>query len=76
MDFVQKEKETFLLINEIRANPQMIVSELEELATYFKGKTYKVPGTKVNIVTAEGVAAVNEAIQFIKVLFPLLLITE
>ena len=69
MDFIQIEKETFLMINDIRANPQLLIPELEKLSTYFKGKTYKIPGTKINIVTAEGVAAVNEAIQFLKVLF-------
>ena len=67
MDYTQIEKDTFFLINKIRENPQSFIPELEKLTKFFKGKTYKIPGTKINIVTAEGVSAVSEAIQFLKV---------
>ena len=32
----------------------------------FKGKYYKVPGTNINIITVEGVKAVEEAIEYLK----------
>ena len=68
MDYTQIEKDTFFLINKLRSNPQSFIPALENLTKCFKGKTYKIPGTKINIVTAEGVAAVSEAIQFLKVI--------
>jgi hypothetical protein len=67
MDYTQIEKDTFFLINQLRMDPHSFISPLEKLTKCFKGKTYKIPGTKINIVTAEGVSAVSEAIQFLKV---------
>lgn len=67
MDYTQIEKDTFFLVNKLRLEPQSFISPLEKLTQCFKGKTYKIPGTKINIVTAEGVSAVAEAIQFLKV---------
>lgn len=69
MDYTQIEKDTFFLVNKIRSEPQSFIPALEKLTKCFKGKTYKIPGTKINIVTAEGVSAVSEAIQFLKVIF-------
>lgn len=68
MDYTQIEKETFFLINQLRAEPHKFIAPLEKLTKCFKGKTYKIPGTKLNIVTAEGVGAVSDAIAFLKVL--------
>lgn len=59
---------TFNLINQTRMNPQMFVRELEALTATFKGKTYRIPGTNINIVTQEGRFAVDDAIKFLKVL--------
>ena len=68
MDYTQIEKETFFLINQLRAEPHKFIAPLEKLTKCFKGKTYKIPGTKLNIVTAEGVGAVSDAIIFLKVI--------
>ena len=68
MEYPQIEKETLDLIDRLRSDPQSFIPALESLSKCFKGKTYKIPGTKINIVTAEGVKAVSEAIQFLKVI--------
>jgi predicted HAD superfamily phosphohydrolase len=61
------EMKTFNLINQTRMNPQTFVKELSHLATTFKGNTYQLPGTNINIVTQEGRAAVDDAVKFLKV---------
>ena len=67
------ENETFKMINQLRNTPSSFIKELEKLALTFNGKTYRLPGSKVNIVTAEGRYAVDDAIKFLKVhIFPLL----
>lgn len=66
-NFSDIEMKTFHLINQTRMNPQTFVKELSHLATIFKGKTYQIPGTHVNIVTQEGRSAVDDAVKFLKV---------
>ena len=66
--YTEIEMKTFELINQTRMNPQMYVKELSHLATTFKGKTYQIPGTNVNIVTQEGRKAVDDAVKFLKVI--------
>ena len=63
------ERETFGLINLIRTNPSYLIPDLERLAKSFQGKSYRMPGTDLKIVTVEGRAAVDEAIAFLKVDF-------
>ena len=70
------EMKTYNLINQTRMNPQMFVKELEVLTTTFKGKTYRIPGTNINIVTQEGRYAVDDAIKFLKVFLVLLSIKQ
>lgn len=65
-------RKTYDLINQTRANPQMFVKELQALTATFKGKTYRLPGTNINIVTQEGRFAVDDAIKFLKVYFAIL----
>lgn len=59
---------TFNLINQTRMNPKMYIKELQKLTSSFKGKTYRVPGSNVNVVTQEGRYAVDDAIRFLKVI--------
>lgn len=68
-NFASVEMKTFNLINQTRINPKMYIKELQNLTKTFKGKTYRIPGTNVNIVTQEGRAAVDDAIKFLKVNF-------
>ena len=73
-DYQRIETETFKMINQLRNTPSSFIKDLEKLALAFNGKTYRLPGSKVNIVTAEGRYAVDDAIKYLKVeIFPLLL---
>ena len=65
--FDRVERETFGLINLIRGNPKYLIPDLERLAQSFQGKSYRMSGTDLKIVTVEGRAAVDEAIAFLKV---------
>ena len=71
MDYGRVEQEIVTLINSIRKEPRCIVRELEGMLKCFKGKYFKVPGTNINIVTNEGKAAVEEAIEFLNKQKPL-----
>jgi uncharacterized protein YkwD len=56
-------------INTARTNPKAYASFLEEWKRYYDGKLLKLPGERI-IVTEEGAAAVNEAINFIRTMNP------
>jgi uncharacterized protein YkwD len=57
-------------INLARTNPTKYATYLEAMRTQFTGKTFKRPDG-VDIVTTEGVAAVDEAIRFLRAAKPL-----
>ena len=59
------------LLNQIRANPQMLVSNFTSMLSNFEGKVLKRPGHSVNLMTNEGATAVQEAIDFLKKQAPL-----
>ncbi|MCL1471951.1 CAP domain-containing protein [Argonema antarcticum] len=52
-------------INRVRANPAAYAAELERLRRYFDGNLLRIPG-KIPVRTQEGVAVVDEAIQFLR----------
>ena len=51
-------------INLARTEPQKYVEFLSELRKQFRDKSYLIPGTDIVVETTEGVAAVDEAIDF------------
>ena len=55
------DQEIFEWHNNIRENPKLLVSDLQEMVEQFDGKLLKRPG-KVTLKTKEGAEAVNEAI--------------
>jgi hypothetical protein len=57
------------LLNQIRANPQMLLPHLEGMVPRFEGTLLKRPG-HVNLRTNEGVGAVIETIEYIKNMTP------
>lgn len=70
-DFLSSpEKDLVREINLLRANPQSYVAYLEQAKKYYKGKTYQPPG-QVGLETVEGVAAVDDAISFLRAAKPL-----
>lgn len=64
------ENEIIAEINLARAQPQAYASYLEELKRYYVGNQIRRPGKPAE-ATVEGVAALDEAIQFLRVARPL-----
>jgi uncharacterized protein YkwD len=56
-------------INTARTNPGGYASSLEEWKRYYNGKMLRIPGERI-IMTEEGVAALNEAMRFIRSMNP------
>ena len=58
-------------LNFARTKPQAFVEELREYRSYFEGRIVYLPGDPAGVYTNEGVAAVDEAIAFMKKQRPL-----
>src|SRR5688572_12324763 len=65
------EAEVIAEINQARANPEKYAVYLEESKKYYKGKSYLPPSRQKPMTTSEGLAAVDEAIKFLKASSPL-----
>src|SRR3954451_10351980 len=52
-------------LNRMRADPTAYASELERRRQFYSGNVLQIPG-QVGIVTKEGVAALDEAVQALK----------
>jgi uncharacterized protein YkwD len=65
------EREIIDEINLARTNPQKYISFLEEYRSYYKGNSLTLPGSKSALVTNEGLAAVEEAINYLRAQKPL-----
>jgi uncharacterized protein YkwD len=65
------EAEVIQEINFARANPAKYAGYLEESRKYYKGKSYLPPSATKPMTTFDGVAAVDEAISFLKTRQPL-----
>jgi uncharacterized protein YkwD len=59
------DKALLIAINDLRANPSPYISQLEAMKPGFNGKKMK-RSNGIDLVTTEGVAAVNDAIAFLK----------
>jgi uncharacterized protein YkwD len=57
--------------NLARTTPQRYAEHLQELRRRFVGNAYQMPGTLAIVMTSEGVAALDEAIHFLKAQKPL-----
>lgn len=64
------EREMFQEINLARARPDEYAAHLEKLRPYFKDKMYQPPGHPA-LMTEEGLAALEEAIRFLRAAKPL-----
>lgn len=62
----KKARQVLAEMNLARTNPHAYAGYLREMRRSFKGKLYRMPGTSVLLQTREGVAAVDEAIRFLK----------
>jgi uncharacterized protein YkwD len=58
-------------MNRARANPQQYAAYVVEFKAYYKGTQLTLPGRTQALVTAEGLAAVDEAIGFLRAAKPL-----
>lgn len=58
-------------INLARAEPKQYADYILDWRKHFKGKFYQMPGTTVRKQTREGIAALNEAIEFLNQQKPL-----
>jgi len=61
-DFAQQ---VLVELNLARTQPRQYAEFLRELRGRFQGKGYRLPGSNVLVITAEGVPAVDEAIGFL-----------
>jgi uncharacterized protein YkwD len=58
-------KQVLAEINLARTNPRVYAGFLREFRSRFLGNSYTLPGSRVRVLTSEGVAAVDEAIRFL-----------
>jgi len=65
-DYFKIEGEVYDMMNRVRANPKILIDDLQKMLSYFQGNTYKDPVSRINIITNEGPAAVHEAVSFLK----------
>ena len=65
------EAEVIQEINLARANPGQYATYLEETRKFYNGKTYLPPSRENPLITFDGVAAVDEAIKFLRASNPL-----
>jgi uncharacterized protein YkwD len=65
------EKEIIDEMNLARAEPQKYAAFVKEYKSYYDGARLTIPGRKKALVTAEGIAAVDEAINFLRAATPL-----
>ena len=70
IDYNEIEEEIFNCHNECRNNPFSYIIKLKELTNYYKDKLYHHP-CENPILTYEGVDAIEEAIQYLKIVKPL-----
>lgn len=57
--------------NHYRANPKELVPHLKTLLSYFEGDVMRFPGNPVGLMTNDGPAGVQEAIDFMETVDPL-----
>jgi uncharacterized protein YkwD len=69
-DLSPLEKAVVEEVNLARTSPKSYASFLDQLKTYYKGKILNLPG-ETPVLTQEGVAAVTEAIRFLRSLNPI-----
>lgn len=58
-------------MNAARTDPRGYAEHLREFRSRFRGRNYTVPGSRTQIVTREGTAAVDEAVRFLRLQRPL-----
>jgi len=69
-DLSRLEKAIAREMNRVRMNPSAYVNLLEDRRKYYKGNLRQIPG-EISLITNEGVRAVDEAINFLKLTKPL-----
>lgn len=62
----QIERDILTELNLARERPAAYAAKLRDFRALFQGNKWRKPGTNISIVTAEGVAAVDEAIGFLE----------
>ena len=65
-DVPEINRQIFEECNKVRANPQSMIPFLQDKLGRFDGLYLNWPGRKKLIITQEGPAAVNEAIEYLK----------
>jgi len=70
MDYQKIERDVFDMMNKVRANPRILIEDLRKMLEFFQGNTFKDPVSRINIITNEGPAAVQEAIAFLQTCAP------
>jgi hypothetical protein len=70
-DYINTQVELFMLINQCRESPSLLISILEKTIPRFKGKIYSPKSGEDNYITNEGVMVVYETINFLKKQAPL-----
>ena len=66
---IPEETDVLNELNAARTNPEAYARHLEEMRLYYNGNTYERPD-EIAIITKEGVAAVDEAIAFLRSVTP------
>ena len=70
-DYINTEIELFMLLNQCRENPSLLISILESTIPRFNGKIYHPKSGQENYITQEGVMVVYETIKRLKNQAPL-----
>lgn len=64
-DFTKLSNHVFEVLNKLRTDPRSFIPELTTMKTHFKSNEYRNPSLDYSVWTEEGVAAVEDAIQFL-----------
>ena len=70
-DYDKMTEEVYSYLNEVRKDPHAILPELRKMKKFYKEKEYRNPAFNYYIMTEEGADAVDDAIKFLELSFPL-----
>ena len=66
IDYQKVSAEVFEMLNKARKEPGWVADELSKIKKYYKDKEYRNPNLGFHLLTDEGVAAVDDAIHYLR----------
>lgn len=69
-DYKEMTEEIYKFLNEVRQDPSGLIPELQKMKKFYKDKEYRNPTFNYYIMTEEGAAAIDDAINYINTIYP------